>query len=302
MKNITLVASAMAALALAPTSAMAWNYQGHVTVAEIAYQNLDDAVKVQVDELAGKAYQSMPKDVQQKMDSFEGASQFAKLAMVPDLIRKVPAEQVWQQMGETIPAKLNQWEEKETGAWHYINQAYPASSQCDFVHTPNIKLVASYLFEDFKHNPQAASLMFMSHVAGDSHQPMHSISQSLSKNECVTDLGANKHTLDVPQKDLHHLWDSGMGMLDEAHNIHDFAVSLQQDFPKGKMELGQVADVDLWVKESYALADFGYSVEKDVKTSEAYYQKGTELVKQRLTQAGYRLAEELNIAYAPNHK
>ena len=297
MKNITLVASAMAALALAPTSAMAWNYQGHVTVAEIAYQNLDDAVKVQVDELAGKAYQSMPKDVQQKMDSFEGASQFAKLAMVPDLIRKVPAEQVWQQMGETIPAKLNQWEEKETGAWHYINQAYPASSQCDFVHTPNIKLVASYLFEDFKHNPQAASLMFMSHVAGDSHQPMHSISQSLSKNECVTDLGANKHSLDVPQKDLHHLWDSGMGMLDEPHNIHDFAVFLQQDFPKGKMELGQVADVDLWVKESYALADFGYSVEKDTKPSEEYYQKGTELVKQRLTQAGYRLADELNSAY-----
>lgn len=259
-------------------------------------------MKAQVDELAGKAYQSMPKDVQQKMDSFEGASQFAKLAMVPDLIRKVPAEQVWEQMGETIPASLNQWEEKETGAWHYINQTYPASSQCDFVHTPNIKLVASYLFEDFKHNPQAASLMFMSHVAGDSHQPMHSISQSLSQNACVTDLGANKHTLDVPQKDLHHLWDSGMGMLDTEHNIHDFAASLQQDFPKGNMELGEVADVDLWVKESYALADFGYSVEKDTKPSEEYYQKGTELVKQRLTQAGYRLADELNIAYSQSSK
>ncbi|PSW13152.1 endonuclease [Photobacterium rosenbergii] len=297
MKNITLVASAMAALALAPTSAMAWNYQGHVTVAEIAYQNLDEAVKVQVDELAVKAYQSMPKDVQHKMDSFEGASQFAKLAMVPDLIRKVPAEQIWEQMGETIPASLNQWEEKETGAWHYINQTYPASSQCDFVHTPNIKLVASYLFEDFKHNPQAASLMFMSHVTGDSHQPMHSISQSLSQNECVTDLGANKHTLDVPQKDLHHLWDSGMGMLDTEHNIHDFAASLQQDFPKGNMALGEVADVDLWVKESYGLADFGYSVGKDTKPSGEYYQKGTELVKQRLTQAGYRLADELNSAY-----
>lgn len=301
MKNITLVASAMAALALAPTSAMAWNYQGHVTVAEIAYQNLDEAVKVQVDELAGKAYQSMPHDVQQKMDSFEGASQFAKLAMVPDLIRKVPAEQVWQQMGETIPATLNQWDEKETGTWHYINQTYPATSQCDFVHTPNIKLVASYLFEDYKQNPQAASLMFMSHVAGDSHQPMHSISQSLSDNACVTDLGANKHTLDVPQKDLHHLWDSGMGMLDKSHNIHDFAASLQQDFPKGNMDLGKVADVDSWVKESYALADFGYSVEKDTKPSDAYYQKGTELVKQRLTQAGYRLADELNTAYTQSH-
>ncbi|WEM40948.1 S1/P1 nuclease [Photobacterium sp. DA100] len=297
MKKITLVASAMAALALAPTSALAWNYQGHITVAEIAYQNLEPAVKVQVDELAHKAYQSMPHDVQQKMDSFEGASQFAKMAMVPDLIRKTPAEQVWQQMGETIPATLNQWDEKETGAWHYINQTYPASSQCDFVHTPNIKLVAGYLYEDFKHNPQAASLMFMSHVAGDSHQPMHSISQSLSTTECVTDLGANKHTLDVPQKDLHHLWDSGMGMLDKAHNIHAFAASLQQDFPKGNMELGPVADVDLWVKESFALADFGYSVEKDTAPSQAYYQKGTELVKQRLTQAGYRLADELNTAF-----
>ncbi|MGR5065258.1 S1/P1 nuclease [Photobacterium sp. DNB22_13_2] len=301
MKKITLATSAMAALALAPTSALAWNYQGHITVAEIAYQNLDDAVKVQVDELAGKAYQSMPEDVQQKMDSFEGASQFAKIAMVPDLIRKVPAEQVWQQMGETIPSTLNQWDEKETGAWHYINQAYPATSQCDFIHTPNIKLVATYLFEDYKQNPQAASLMFMSHVAGDSHQPMHSISQSLSDNACVTDLGANKHTLDVPQKDLHHLWDSGMGMLDKTHNIHDFAASLQLDFPKGNMELGKVANVDLWLKESYALADFGYSVEKDSKPSNVYYQKGTELVKQRLTQAGYRLADELNAAYAVSH-
>ncbi len=302
MKSITLVATAVAALTLAPTLAMAWNYQGHVIVAEIAYQNLDKTAKVQVDKLAGKAYQSMSKDIQQKMNSFEGASQFAKLAFVPDLIREVPARQVWQQMGETIPATLNQWHEKETGPWHYINQTYPASSHCKFVHIPNIKVVARYLFDDFKHNPKAASLMFMSHVAGDSHQPMHSVAQSLSKKKCMSDLGGNKYTLNVPQKDLHHLWDSGMGMLDKAYNIHDFAISLQKDFPKATMALGKVADVDLWIKESYSLADFAYSVKKDTKPSEAYYKKGTELVKQRLTQAGYRLADELNTACTQNKK
>jgi hypothetical protein len=298
MKKTSIIATAIASLALLPNVAHAWNYQGHVTVAQIAYQNLDTAARTQVDVLAAKAYQSMPKDIQQKMDSFEGASQFAKLAMVPDLIRKIPAEDIWAQMGETIPASLNQWDEKETGAWHYINQTYPATSQCDFIHTPNIKLVASYLFDDFEQNPQAASMMFMSHVAGDSHQPMHSISQSLNQNTCETDLGANKHTLDVPQKDLHHLWDSGMGLLDTAHNINDFATDLQLAYPSTTLTLGKTADVDLWVTESYQLADFGYSVAIDAKPSEAYYSKGTELVKQRMAQAGYRLADELNSALA----
>ncbi|MGF1701192.1 S1/P1 nuclease [Photobacterium makurazakiensis] len=298
MSKKNIVASAVAALMLLPSAAHAWNYQGHVTVAEIAYQNLNSTAQKQVDVLASKAYLSLPKDIQDKMDSFEGASQFAKLAMVPDLIRKVPAVDVWQSMDESIPATLNQWDEKTTGAWHYINQAYPATSQCDFVHIPNIKLVANYLYEDFKQNPQAASLMFMSHVAGDSHQPMHSISQSLSKTECVTDLGANKHTLNIPQKDLHHLWDSGMGFLDTPYNIHELAKQLQAINPKESFDLGATANVELWLEESYQLADFGYSVEIDSTPSEAHYSQGTKYVKQRLSQAGYRLADELNAAFA----
>ncbi|MCW8331228.1 S1/P1 nuclease [Photobacterium sp. SDRW27] len=294
MNKKNLIASVVAALALVPSVANAWNYQGHVTVAEIAYQNLNITARSEVDALAQKAYLSMPADIQKKMDSFEGASQFAKLAMVPDLIRKVPAQDVWQSMGEEIPASLNQWDEKTTGAWHYINQAYPASSACNFVHVPNIKLVANRLFEDFKQNPQAASMMFMSHVAGDSHQPMHSISQSLSADKCVTDLGANKHTLNIPQKDLHHLWDSGMGFLDTPYNVHDVAAQLQQAYPKASMELGETADINQWLKESYQLADFGYSVEKDTTPSEEHFRQGTQYVKQRMSQAGYRLADEIN--------
>lgn len=297
VKNKNLIASSVVLLALLPQTANAWNYQGHVIVAEIAYQNLSDTARGQVDVLAEKAYRSMPQDIKNKMDTFEGASQFAKLAMVPDLIRKVPAEKIWESMGEQIPASLNQWDEKTTGAWHYINQAYPASSKCNFIHIPNVEVVSKSLFESFKVNHQAASMMFISHLVGDSHQPMHSISSDISANSCNSDLGANKYTLNIPQRDLHHLWDSGMGFLDTLYDIHDVAVTLQQTHPKKSFELGTSGNINQWVQESYKMADFGYSVTKDTTPSAAYYDQGTKDVKQRLSQAGYRLADEINSAY-----
>lgn len=298
MDNKKLITSAVAALALIPNIANAWNSQGHVTVAEVAYQNLTPAARSQVDVLASKAYQSMPEDVKAKMDRFEGASQFARLAMVPDLIRKVPAAEVWKSMGEQVPASLNQWDEKATGAWHYINLTYPAASQCNFIRVPNIQLVNSHLFEEFAQQPQAASMMFMSHFAGDSHQPMHSVAQSLSSDKCESDLGGNKYTLNIPQKDLHHLWDSGMGFLETPYNVHDVAAQLQQAYPKASMELGETGNINLWLEESLQLADFGYSVEKDATPSPEHYRQGTLYVKQRLSQAGYRLADEINAVFA----
>lgn len=298
VNNKNLLASSVVLLALLPQAANAWNYQGHVTVAEIAYQNLSETARTHVDILAAKAYRSMPQDIKDKMDSFEGASQFSKLAMVPDLIRKVPAEDVWKSMGEQIPASLNQWGEKTTGAWHYINQAYPAGSRCDFVHIPNVEIVSKSLFESFKVDQQATSMMFINHLVGDSHQPMHSISSDISgDSSCKSDLGANKYTLNIPQRDLHHLWDSGMGFLDTPYNIHDMAITLQAAHPKASLELGTTANINQWLQESYKLADFGYSVKKDTTPSTAHYTQGTEYIKQRLSQAGYRLANEINSVY-----
>jgi len=297
MKKFPLIASAIATLALTPSISYAWNSQGHITVAEIAYQNLNESAREQVDLLADKAFNSMPEAIQQKMNAYQGASKFAKLAAAPDWMRKIPAEQVWQQMDETIPAALTQWDEKATGAWHYINLTYPVTSQCDFVHVPNIKLVGNELYQSFKADPQAASLMFMSHIAGDTHQPMHTVAQSISKTECISDLGGNRHTLNIVQKDLHHLWDSGMGLLDEPHNIHDFTIALQNQYPHSTFELGNTADINLWLQESFELADFGYSVTIDTTPTPAYYRKGADIVRQRLSQAGYRLAEEINSVF-----
>lgn len=291
---LSVVAFSVVAL---PNTAMAWNYQGHVAVGEIAYQNLNDTARHQVDILAEKAYESLPADVQKKMDSFEGASRFAALAMVPDMIRKQPASEVWEEMGETIPAPLNQWDEKQTGQWHYINLTYPATSQCNFVKEPNIRQVGTYLYSEFQQQPQAASLMFLSHIAGDSHQPMHSVAYSLSKWRCKSDFGGNLYTLDVPEKDLHHLWDSGMGLLEKPHNIHEFAASLQEAYPRADMMLGDTGDVSLWVEESYDLADFAYQPKIDSKPSQAYIEQGQEKIKQRLAKAGYRLADELNTVF-----
>ncbi|RXJ71151.1 endonuclease [Veronia nyctiphanis] len=293
MKSPLFVLSALALSTFSPCS-IAWNYQGHVTVAQIAYQNLDKDVRQKVDAFTKKAYQSLPEHILEKMNQLEGASQFARLAMVPDLIRKMPASDVWLTMGERIPDRLKHWDDKTTGAWHYINQAYPASSTCGFTVQPNIKLVNDALYASFKNNPQAASMMFLSHLAGDSHQPMHAVTKSTSSLLCLSDFGANKHRLDVPQKDLHHLWDSGLGFLDQPLNIDVVATELQAEFPKS--DSFEQSDVSLWLRESYQLADFAYSVEKGSTPSDVYMERGTEYVKQRLVEAGYRLAGEQSSA------
>ncbi|MGF1723934.1 S1/P1 nuclease [Photobacterium nomapromontoriensis] len=286
----------LAPLIFASTVVQAWNFQGHVIVAEIAYQNLTPKVREKVDALSAKAYQVMPKKTQRMMGRYDGVSQFARLAIVPDMIRKQPAQRVWKEIGETMPLSLNQWDDKKTSKWHYINEVYPATSQCDFVRKPNIKLATSALYTDFKQQPQAATMMFLSHMVGDAHQPMHSVATSMSRYWCKSDLGGNKYILDVPEKDLHHLWDNGLGLLEKKHDVDDLVVSLQHAYPVTQMDIGTPVDINQWLAESYQLADLAYSVKVGAKPAEAYYQQGKEQVKQRLALAGYRLADALNAA------
>lgn len=288
----------IALVCLSSTSVQAWNFQGHVIIAEIAYQNLTPAVREKVDALSEKAFQTMPKKTQRIMGSYKGVSQFAQLAIVPDMIRKQSAQSVWKTMGEAMPSSLNQWDDKKTSKWHYINEVYPVSSDCNFVRKPNLKLVTHALYADFKQHPQAASMMFLSHMTGDAHQPMHSVATSMSRYWCKSDLGGNKYPLNAPEKNLHHLWDNGLGLLKNKNDIDDLAVSLQQAYPVTEIDLGSPANVDQWLAESYQLADFAYSVKEDAKPNKAYYQKGQEQVKQRLVLAGYRLADALNAVQA----
>ncbi|MFD2177468.1 S1/P1 nuclease [Veronia pacifica] len=299
MKSLAFIPLAFTALLVTAytPSAIAWNYQGHVTIAQIAYQNLDKDVQKKVDALATKAYNSMPDHILEKMESVQGASKFARLAMVPDLIRNMPAKDVWLLMGERIPESVNGWDDKTTGGWHYINQAYPAKSDCEFVKEPNIVMVNDALYASFKRHPKAATMMFLSHLAGDAHQPMHSVTQSTSELLCISDFGANKYSLDVAQKDLHHFWDSGLGFLEQPFNVDKMAKELQVAFPKASFSQGQ-GNVSSWVDESYQLAYFAYNTPKGQKPGKTYYKKGTEMVRQRLTQAGYRLAGEMNEALA----
>ena len=281
--------------------ANAWNFTGHVVIGEIAYQNLTPAARKQVDFLTDTAYIALPSKIQRVMDSNHNVSAFAELSIVPDMIRKDPAQRVWKMMGETIPASLNQWDEKTTGPWHYINYTYPSSSDCDFIREPNIEMATAALYESFQTQPQAASLMFLIHLTGDAHQPTHTVAKSVHRLWCSSDYGGNKYTLKVPQENLHHLWDDGLGLLEKKMQADKLAQSLQAKYPRTSLpELKSVpvGDVKQWVAESVALAPLAYSVKKQSTPSSEYYQQGQLAVEKRLVLAGYRLADMLNHTFA----
>ncbi|MGF1689176.1 S1/P1 nuclease [Photobacterium japonica] len=293
--------SLLAAAALMPLSALplpvqAWNFEGHVIVAEIAYQNLTPVARDKVDALTAKAVNALPKKTQHIIGSYKDVSAFAQLAVVPDMIRKQPAQSVWQQMGEAMPPSLNRWDEKKTNQWHYINAVYPTNSQCNFVRKPNIQLATQALYADFNGHPQAASLMFIAHLTGDAHQPLHTVATSLSKYWCKSDLGGNKYTLKGPKKNLHHLWDDGLGLLDDKQQVLELVTALQQEYPKATLTLGQPGDVARWIEESEQLAPLVYSVKQNAQPTQTYIQQGQAVVEKRLALAGYRLADGLNHA------
>ncbi len=243
-------------LLLVPALAFSWGKTGHRVVGQIAENHLSPKAAKAVRELLGP-------------DSLAEVSNWA------DEIRSDPS-----------------W--KRADPWHYVNipdgETYATMSK----NPAGDVIVALKKFEATLRNPAAPkeeriqALKFMVHMIGDLHQPLHA-----GKRD---DLGGNRVSVhwfrSVEATNLHTVWDD---LIIEQEKLSFTEWTRFLDHPTAaEVKDWQATSYAGWMEESFKLRDRCYDFKPELPLSYEYVYKSMPIVKQRLLQAGVRLAGTLN--------
>jgi hypothetical protein len=329
---------ALAALLLLPcTPALAWNSVGHMAVAKLAYDRLDDGQKLQVTKwLRQHPHYDLflAKNRPEGVD--EGEWAFLRASTWPDWVRpRRPPDP----RGEAV-TKYNLPEE------HYVDRPFvlPADAALfagrDLNPPPNrhtiLKALARRMAElkaaDTPDADKAVALCWLLHLTGDIHQPLHCVSLfSAQFQGAGGDQGGNLFGVRVgghPTK-LHLFWDllpgddpnylvdsppNAAAVYRNARNLVELLHAPEYGREKYEIELTKHTDFPSWADEGFELAktvvyqdgrlkgaklSFGGSVPPDApEAPEAYQQAATDLARKRMALAAYRLEDKVKEALA----
>jgi hypothetical protein len=260
MKKVVL---ALALLAALPLRLWAWGVEGHRAIGIIAENHLTDKARQEVMKLLG-------------------SQSLAMVSTIPDEMRYLP-------------------EFKETGPWHYVNTAMGLAHEPYLAavkgqtepNAYNVLLLKIKEMKDPAKTPaeRAEALTFVVHIVGDIHQPMHT--------GRAEDKGGNDIKMTYRGKDtnLHSLWDSGL--LDYQGLTYTELGTQYSPVPATLIKSWQATTSPAeWLFESYTIAGQLYAEAAQMPNIDyRYYPAHASVVKQRIQQAGIRLAAVLNEAF-----
>ena len=295
----------VATLLILPLRAAAWHDTGHMLVAQIAYLRLSPAAKERVDKLL-----VTPQGRRPLIHLCAGYYTAATCEKTYDPVTIA----VW--MDDFRGDSLN----SEYDPWHYINykpffDGIPVRTNVgpEPVNVlDRINWAVNTLRQGTGRDKQdAETLGFLYHLVGDVHQPLHAATR-YSAARPDGDAGGNGFTIKLPPDNrngsLHFYWDSGAGRfagfeelkrpLDPASRARLLAAAeeLMKTFPADSMPEWKNTEPLAWVEESNRLArEFAYvRIREGEAPSPEYAREAQRIVGQRVTLAGYRMAEVLN--------
>ena len=310
MKTVRLMALALAATIAAGwgSAASAWGDTGHRTVCEIALRNLTPTAAAEVQRLLGAN------------PTIAGANprnaDYGWACTYPDH----PAPGAPPALARRSPL-------------HFAN--YPrtlmevaASSGCGVAAECVVSAIPAEIavLRSAAAAPadRAAALVYLGHWLGDIHQPLHS--------SFADDRGGNEvNAAQLCTSSLHSAWDTcilqnrsqlGAGASIEA--VRAFAATLSEGVTDPQRAAWLSSSPWTWSAESYAVTlrpDVGYCViaaqtcrysaslagyaagqpKRSVAIDDAYADRAWPIIRERVTQAGIRLAHELNLALDPDY-
>ncbi len=277
--------SALAALAalLAPASAQAWGFYAHRTTAEIAEANIRPDTRAGIAKLLKAA--PLLGTPECSLADLKDASVW------PDCLR-----------GEG-------WRWGYTFAWHYqtepIGEPYDVRKNCGggACVSAQVERNARILADESLPDPvRLEALAFLVHFAGDIHMPLHSGDHDdRGGNDRETTYGT------APGLNLHWVWDGPLA----ERAIDSARPSLVRRYgaaERAALGGGEAAD---WGRESWETSrDFVYPNAFDCDPCDGELPDATTLTQEdiaaaipvaerRVTQAGLRIAEYLDKAFAP---
>ncbi len=293
---------------LSPQSALAWHDTGHMLVAQIAYLRLTPAAKERVDKLLVPPQGRRP-----------------LIHLCAGYYTPTTCEKTYD------PVTIAVWMDDFRGDslngvydnWHYINykpffDGIPERTEVG-PEPVNVLDRINWAINTLRPMPRqerrddkrdAEALGFLYHLVGDVHQPLHAATRYTAAKP-DGDAGGNGFTVKKPDgtnTSLHFFWDSGAGRfkgfeelkrpLDQAsrERLRTVAEELMKAHPAESMPEWKNTEPLAWVEESNRIArEFAYTKTKEGEApSAAYTQEAQRIVGQRVTLAGYRMAEVLN--------
>lgn len=254
----------------------AWNALGHETIALIAYQHLTPVARQQVDLAVSNMHQEYP-----------NLNSYAQLAYWPDMIRS--------QKIETFTR------------WHYIDTPFSTDGTAlkNSIDTDNAVWALDQIqviVGNKNANPieRARFIAFLTHIVGDEHQPLHTVSR-FAVNHPYGDRGGNDYAIifNGEKINLHKFWDEGAGIF-----MGDFspqraamiASQIEGQYPENFFNTQSVRFApDDWANEGVVFAKtYVYNTPENQTLSTEYINQNKQRAMQQAALAGYRLANELN--------
>ena len=214
------------------------------------------------------------------------------------------ARKVWALLDGQTLAKVSTWADElidtercsHTEPWHYINIADGQTLESS-ERSPRGDLVAAIeRFERQLRRPDATreekawALQYLVHLIGDLHQPLH-----VGRRE---DRGGNDLVVDWfgETTNLHLVWD--FFLIDRAGlEVDDLNAFLESQDPS-VLARWRAQPVLAWLQESLEHRQAAYADEFPARFGEPYLNTHRQLIRQRLAQAGIRLADLLNAIFS----
>ena len=255
-----------AILVASNVNALAWGYEGHRIIAEIAEQLLEPETAHRVRDLL----------------AIENRTTLAEVSTWADEIRP---------------------QHPETRRWHFVNipihpaagepSGYDAARDC-----PQQECVVAKIeeFERVLADPQASerqrleALKYVVHFIGDVHQPLHASNKD--------DRGGNDVAVTFmgQQTNLHAVWDSGIIGPPVKGDERAYALRLAGDITLAQSQQWSAGNAVSWANESYSIAVrmiYG-QLPHSGSLPDNYETEALPIVNRQLSRAGVRLAEVLN--------
>ena len=297
---------------VAATSVRGWDDEGHMIVAYVAYEQLLPPARDRVDALL---------KLNPKYDAWlaalpAGGSQsdtnmmiFMVAATWPDQIKQDPSysadgsDRGDRPDGSPDPTRNTGYGDKLMHKyWHFVDQPFASDgTTLPAIPTPNaqdrITLFRSVLASSAGDDLKSYDLVWLLHLVGDVHQPLHCATR-VDKNDTNGDAGGNLVKLSCSgcPSELHAFWDKVLGTSKNPKS----AIGAAKKLPAPDPALAAKSSEADWVAESLE------GSQKDVYTppiepgpgpfqlTPAYKGAAKRLAQQRVALAGVRLANLIN--------
>src|SRR4051794_1868665 len=297
---------ALLASVAAGAPALAWDDQGHMMVAAVAYDKLTPPTKARVAALLTLS-QYPTNGVNNASAANQAKAKFMMAATAADAIKK--NGHTFRDDGEDPTAAPDA--SRNTGFddknmhkyWHYTDRPFSPDGT-PLVQPPSIN--AQERIGLFRHTIASAStpdmlkaydLVWLLHLVGDVHQPLHATSRFTHTNP-QGDNGGNKEKVCNPScgGKLHAFWDDVLGTSDSVTT----AINTARALPNADPTQASIADEAVWVDESFQAArQFAYRApigtgNGPFTLTNAYKIAAKNEARKRIALAGARLANMLN--------